>query len=330
VERSPELRARYGAAWDSITAIQAARRQVAPGILYGGYLNYGPLGQSVALARAVANPNAAALRTAALASTDRSPAEQEIELAALLAVAQRRMPNDTILRTVLAGRTPEQAARAIVAGYTLQDTAARRQLLAGGADAVAASADPTLRLARTIAPLQAERQARWQALADRERVRRGELGRAFFEVYGTAVPPDATFTLRLADGVVKGYEADGMTHAPFTTYHGLYNRAAGFGGREPFNLPPRWRTVPAGLDLATPFNFTSTNDIIGGNSGSPVVNRDLEVVGLAFDGNLQSLPGSFIFDETQNRTISVHSAGMLEALRDVYRATRIVNELTRR
>jgi hypothetical protein len=165
------------------------------------------------------------------------------------------------------------------------------------------------------------------AITARENGQRALVGRAFYEVFGTEVPPDATFTLRLADGVVKGYESGGMLHPWMTTFYGLYNRAQGFGEKGDFDLPPRWERPAPGLNLETPFNFVSTNDIIGGNSGSPMINRNSEVVGLIFDGNLHSLPGNFIFDETQNRTISIHSAAIVEVLRDVYRVQRLADEL---
>ncbi|HEX9938215.1 MAG TPA: S46 family peptidase [Longimicrobium sp.] len=327
VSRNPQLQQRYGTLWDSIAAIQTVKRQLAPGIAWNGYLGSAPLGNAIALVRA-AEPNGTAFRSAAMTTPDRSAAEQEVELAALLNLARRQVPDDSLLAMVLAGRTPEVAAREIVGGWTLADTTARRTLLQGGAAALAASNDPVIALARRVAPVLAARNARWQAQLARENVFRAQLGRAFYEVYGTNVPPDATFTLRLADGVVKGYEASGMMHPWHTTFYGLYNRARGFEEKGDFDLPPRWERPPPALDLSTPFNFVSTNDIIGGNSGSPVLNRNMEVVGLVFDGNLESLPGNFIFDETQNRTVSVHSAGIMAALRHYYNATRIVNELS--
>ncbi|HEX6751766.1 MAG TPA: S46 family peptidase [Longimicrobium sp.] len=327
VRRDPRLAQRYGTLWDSIAAIQATKRRLAPGIAWNSYLGYGPLGNAIALVRA-GGASGANFRSAALARTDRSPAEQEVELAALLALARQNVPNDSLLQMVLSGRTPQAAAHEIVSGWTLADTTARKAMLAGGAAAVEASRDPVIALARRVAPALAARQAAWLALVTHENVLRAQLGRGFYEVYGTHVPPDATFTLRLADGVVKGYESGGMLHPWKTTFYGLYNRAAGFDERGDFDLPPRWERPAAGLDLSTPFNFVSTNDIIGGNSGSPMLNREMELVGLIFDGNLESLPGNFIFDETQNRTISVHSAGILAALRSVYHATRIVDELT--
>lgn len=153
------------------------------------------------------------------------------------------------------------------------------------------------------------------------------LGRALFAVYGTSIPPDATFSLRISDGVVKGYDYNGTTAPAFTTFFGLYDRYYSFKKEFPFNLPAKWQTPPADFDLSTPMVFVATNDIIGGNSGSPVINKNAEVVGLAFDGNIESLPGQFIFDTTANRTVSVHSAGMYEAIKDLYKATRLADEL---
>jgi hypothetical protein len=153
----------------------------------------------------------------------------------------------------------------------------------------------------------------------------GELiARARFEAYGTSTYPDATFTLRLSFGQVKGYVEDGQQVQPFTFLSGLYERAT---GEDPFRLPPSWLKARPRLNLQTPFNFVSTNDIIGGNSGSPIFNKDAEIVGIVFDGNIQSLGGEYGFDEATNRTVSVHGEGILEGLRKVYDARRLLEEL---
>ena len=154
-----------------------------------------------------------------------------------------------------------------------------------------------------------------------------ELGKALFDIYGTSIPPDATFTLRISDGVVKGYPYNGTIAPPYTTFYGLYDRYYSFDKKYPFDLPKEWQNPPSDFNLETPMNFVSTNDIIGGNSGSPVINEKAQIVGLAFDGNIESLPGNFIFTTETNRTVSVHSAGMLEAIKDLYKATRLSDEL---
>jgi hypothetical protein len=153
------------------------------------------------------------------------------------------------------------------------------------------------------------------------------LGRAIFEAYGTSIPPDATFTLRISDGVMATYQYNGTTAPPYTTFYGLYDRYYSFGKQYPWNLPERWVNPPGNFKLETPFNFISTNDIIGGNSGSPLINKDAEVVGLAFDGNIESLPGRYIYTTEFNRTVSVDSRGLLEAIRNLYKATRLADEL---
>jgi len=155
-----------------------------------------------------------------------------------------------------------------------------------------------------------------------------ELGRARFEVYGTDVPPDATFSLRIADGLVSGYEYNGTLAPAFTTMFGLFDRHFSHAGDEDWALPERWLSASSSLDLSTPMNFASTVDIIGGNSGSPVLNADLEVVGVVFDGNIESLPGDYIYLPELNRSVTVDVRAILEALDEVYDLDRLVLELT--
>ncbi len=153
------------------------------------------------------------------------------------------------------------------------------------------------------------------------------LGKALYEVYGNSIPPDATFTLRLADGVISSYDYNGTIAPVFTTFYGIYDRYFGFKKQYPYNLPERWKKPPPEFKLETPFNFISTNDIIGGNSGSPVINKDGEVVGLAFDGNIESLPSDFIYTTEANRMIAVDSRGLTEVVKNLYKATKLYEEL---
>jgi hypothetical protein len=154
-----------------------------------------------------------------------------------------------------------------------------------------------------------------------------EIGKARFAVYGKTTYPDATFTLRLSYGQVKGYPMNGTIAPSKTTYYGLFDRAASFDMKAPFNLPARFADGKAKLDLATPMDFVTTNDIIGGNSGSPVINRAGEIVGLIFDGDIESLVGDYVYDGEANRSVAVHTAGMTEALRKLYGADSVVKEL---
>jgi len=169
-----------------------------------------------------------------------------------------------------------------------------------------------------------------KALREKDELNNQLLGKALYTVYGDAIPPDATFTLRLADGVVKGYNYNG-TRAPYkTTFYGSLDRYYSNDKIFPFNLPDYWEELPEDFDLSTTFNFVSTNDIVGGNSGSPVININAEIVGLAFDGNIESLPARYIYNTEANRTVSVSAQGMIEAIRDLYKATRLSEEILRR
>ena len=153
------------------------------------------------------------------------------------------------------------------------------------------------------------------------------IGKARFAVYGKSAYPDATFTLRLAYGTVSSYPMNGTQAPPWTTFYGLYDRAHSFGHKPPYDLTPRFLERVGRLELSTPINFVSSCDIIGGNSGSPVVNKDLELVGLIFDGNIQSLTSDYFYTDKQSRSTSVHSNAIREALENIYDADRIVNEL---
>jgi len=237
-------------------------------------------------------------------------------------------PDHALVKQSLNGKTPAARAEELISGTKLKDPAFRKELAAGGVKAIEASTDPMIVLARTIDTKGREVRKRYESeVTGVERSNYSKIARALFETEGTKLYPDATFTLRLSYGAVKGYMENGKKVAPFTTLGGLFERSAKFEQKFPYNLPPRWTEKKSAIDLSTPFNFVSTNDIIGGNSGSPTINQNGELVGLIFDGNIQSLVGDFVYDESVNRAISVDSRGMLEVLRKVFGANEIANEL---
>jgi hypothetical protein len=235
---------------------------------------------------------------------------------------------DPLVQMVLAGKSPRERAAELVQGTKLKDPAERRKLDAGGKAAIAASHDPMIELARKVDPAaRAVRKTMETQAEEVERQAYAQIARARYAVEGSKTYPDATFTLRLAFGTVRGFEENGQ-HVPFqTTFEGLYRRSAEHGGHEPFDLPPRWIERKDKLDLSTPLNFVSTADIIGGNSGSPVINRDAEVVGLIFDGNIQSLVLDFGYTDKQARAVAVCSQAITEALRKVYDAGALADEI---
>ena len=237
-------------------------------------------------------------------------------------------PNDAYVQAILQGGDVDKTVDALVDGTKLTDPAFRKSLMDGGEAAVAASNDPMIAAARRVDPV-------WRANYEymRDKISSvldaaGEkLGKARFAVYGKSAYPDATFTLRLSYGTVDGFPYNGTIAPPFTTFYGLYDRAASFSNKAPWDLSAKEAAALDKLDLATPLDFVSTNDIIGGNSGSPVVNRDGELVGLIFDGNIESLAGDYVYDGTKNRAVAVDSAGMIEGLRKIYGAGALADEI---
>jgi hypothetical protein len=198
----------------------------------------------------------------------------------------------------------------------------------GGQAAIDASTDPMIVLERNLDPLSRAMYKQMEEQVTAIETKAGEkLGQARFLAYGKDSYPDATFTLRLSYGTATGYPMNG-TKAPYkTTYYGLYDRSSSFDNREPFNLPKRYVEGKEKLDLTTPLDFVMSCDIIGGNSGSPVINKNAELVGLIFDGNIESLAGDFVYDGARNRAVAVHSAAMVEALRKLYGAEKLADEL---
>ena len=256
------------------------------------------------------------------------PEMEEVQMAAALEWMEQDLgANDPYVKKVLAGKSPAARAHELVAGTKLTDPAFRKQL-ASNKQLVATSIDPMIVLARTLDP---DRRAIRKTFEDQIEgpIKHNHelLARGIFATEGTASYPDATFTLRLSYGKVAGYLQNGKKIPPMTNFAGLYARSAKAGDKAPWNLPERWVERKSKVNMRVPLDFVSTNDIIGGNSGSPTINQRGEVVGLIFDGNIQSLVGDFVYDESQNRAVSVHSSALIEALRKVYDAGPLADEL---
>jgi hypothetical protein len=229
---------------------------------------------------------------------------------------------------VLAGKSPRERAAELVNGSSLIKVEERKKVAAGKAAAIESSKDPMIQLAKLVDSRARELRTTFeQQVEEPQRQAYAKIAAARFKLLGTSTYPDATFTLRLAYGAVKGFQEGGEKVAPWTTIGGTFKHAEAHGSKDPFELPESWLKAKSKLKADTPFNFVSTADIIGGNSGSPVVNRQGEVVGIIFDGNIQSLVLDFIYTDEQARAVSVHSAGILEALKTVYAADRILQEI---
>lgn len=348
VAADPKKQAAYGDAWDNIAKGRAGLKDyykelslLDRGAAFNSDL-FGIARTLVRLAIESAKPNAERLpaytdaRRASLELQLFSPAPiyddfEKVKLADSLAFMRDELGADNpIVKKVLAGKSPEARAAELIDGTKLKTVDARKKLAAAGVKGIEESTDPMIVLARSIDDEARKLNKRYEVeVQANERANYAKIARALFDIEGTKLYPDATFTLRLSYGAVKGYQENGKRVGPFTNFAGLYKRAADHGNKFPFELPPRWIEKKSAINLNTPFNFVSTNDIIGGNSGSPVINRNAELVGLIFDGNIQSLVGDFIYDDSQNRAVAVDARAMMEALRKVYGATEAANELTR-
>ncbi len=234
-------------------------------------------------------------------------------------------PDDAIVRKLLAKDSPDTLAARVISGSTLADPKERMRLWSGGMPAVEASQDPMIELARALDPTTRELRKRYEDEVEAPLDAAAEqIARARFRAYGTSVPPDATFTLRLNFGTVQGWKEGDHEIEPFTYLSRLYTRAT---GQEPFKVPDSWLTAQGQLDMQTKFDLSTNNDIVGGNSGSPLLDAQGRLIGLMFDGNIHSIAGSYWFDPELNRAVAVHPAIMLEGLRKVYKADQLLAEL---
>ena len=346
VDKDPKLRDSRDA-WDQVDAALAAWTQIyADHELYerGTAFNTElfPIARMlVRLADESTKPNAERLREYAEAGLDslkqqlfsEAPIFPDLETLKLTDslgyLMERAGAENAFVKQIMANSSPAQRASELISGSKLADVAVRKKLFEGGRSAIEGSDDPMIALARLIdGPARKLRKTFEDKVEEPLRQAYAKIAKARFAIEGDTTYPDATFTLRLAFGQVKGYEDQGQKLPPWTTIGGAYKHAANHGSIPPFELPPRWIKDKEKLDLETPFNFVSTADIIGGNSGSPVVNRAGEVVGIIFDGNPQSLVLDFVYTDKEARAISVHSRAIIEALRKVYDAGDLADELT--
>ncbi|HEV8383981.1 MAG TPA: S46 family peptidase, partial [Candidatus Acidoferrales bacterium] len=343
VAAKPELQKGYGSAWATIAAAEKqyatlykkSRFRVVRGLRLPSLAL-----QIVQYVAEVKKPDSdrldgfhdsdlESLRFRLLSPAPVYPQLEEVLIADSLQESKEQLgASDPFVVATLGARKPADVVKELMSGTKLADPAVRKALVEGGEKAVAASTDPLIVLARKIDPIARQTRKAMEDTVQSVETPAGEkIGRALFAVYGKDRYPDATFTLRLSYGTIAGYPMNGTIAPPLTTMYGLYDRAASFGMKPPFNLPPRFVERKDKLDLTTPFNTVMTGDIIGGNSGSPVINRNAELVGLIFDGNIESLVGNFVYDDAKNRAVAVHSAVIIEALRKLYDAGALADEL---
>jgi hypothetical protein len=345
VNAKPDLKAKYASAWDEIAAAEKkALTRSKDGFFHSTNSQLaGFAANIIEYVAEIKKPDGerlpgfhdAQLESLRFELLSPAPLYKDMEtarMAGALELDLKQMgPNDPFLKIVLNGKSPREVAEALISGTHLDDASARKSLLEGGQAAVDASTDPMIVLQRKLDPMRRElikwQQDQVESVLDRA----GEqLGHARFAVYGRSAYPDATFTLRLSYGTVKGYPMNGTQAPPVTTFYGLYDRSASFGNTGPFYLVSRFAEGRGKLELSTPFNFVTTNDIIGGNSGSPVIDKSGAIVGLIFDGNIESLVGDYVYDIETNRSVAVHTAAMTEALKKLYGAQALLDEMTGR
>ena len=347
VNSDPKLKAEFGDPWAEIAKAVEVQKQIYKPLSYLDSLG-GFRGDLARYARDIvraaeqkqkpSNQRIRGFQDSALPTLEQrlfstAPTYKALEQALLaesLAEMQDVLGADNAdVKKALAGKTPEERAKELIDGTKLDDVAVRKQLYEGGEAAVQASNDPLIALMRQIEPdavaIHQRDEDEVQSVLRRDG---GYIGKALFAKEGFKVPPDATFTLRLSYGPVEGYKLNGKNVPWFTTMGGAYKHAAEHGSKPPYQLPESWLKAKSSIDLNTPFNTVSTPDIIGGNSGSPVINKNAEVVGIIFDGNIESLPWAFEYSDKVARSVEVDSRAILESLRKIYHADALANEIT--
>ena len=344
VQANPDLNEKYGNVWEKIEKLMADLRrldkeQEVVSYTWEGNPDYFTIAQEVAyIAEELKLPESERLENYVgdklielidslkpeEFNTEKNKHLLEAKIDSLYSILGK---DNKLVEKFTKGKMGQEAVDDILSRTFLTSSEKIKEIVAEGPDSIFSSGDPFLDYIRIADEMEQRIDTDINNIYDMENVLNRMLGRALFEVYGTSIPPDATFTLRISDGVVKGFPYNGTIAPPITTFYGLYDRYYSFDKKFPWSLNERWLDKPEGFDLSTPFNFVTTNDVVGGNSGSPVINKDAEIVGVAFDGNIQSLPGDFIYDPEVNRCVGLESSGMLEAIRYIYKFERLAEEL---
>lgn len=343
VMADPELKNRFGHIWKNIAQVKEEQRKYA-GVIAGSTIPRRNASSHFRIAQRLVNlaeemkkdeaDRKEAFQADQLEETinsifiydvDTQIEFDRVKLQSEIIISNLGMENE-VVKKIFNGKRCKEAAQMMIDKTLLRDKKSVLNLAKGDPDDILNSQDPFIYFIVNTKDELAEKNNLMTETRKTEETLENELGQALFAVYGVSIPPDATFSLRINDGVMKGHHYNGTFAPSKTTFYGLYDRYNSFDKKFPWSLPTRWKN-PGELNLGTPFNFISTHDIVGGSSGSAVVNKNGEVVGLAFDGNISSIKGSFVYTYETARMVSVASQGMLEALRMIYKADRIVKEL---
>ncbi|HWQ82283.1 MAG TPA: S46 family peptidase [Ignavibacteria bacterium] len=331
VEKNPSLKSKYGKAWDEIAGANKEMGRIYPEI-YSYSSN--PRFSSVYFGAAdrivgalLKNEKVDEAKLGDIYKNFDAELDNALLKFRLNQIYKKLGKENSSVKILVGSSTPDASFETLKSQSTLGTKEGALALATKSLDELKQSNDPFIKFAIESLPKLKELQKKAEEIRNIESVNKELLGNAVYGVYGTSIPPDATFTLRISDGVMKGYDYNGTTAPPKTTFYGYYDRYYSFDKQYPWNLPERWVNAPPEFDKGTAFNFISTNDIIGGNSGSPVINKDAEIVGLAFDGNMESLVDNFIYNTDVPHTVSVASEGLMEAIKNLYKVKRLAEEL---
>jgi len=333
IQTKPDLNEKYGKAWDEIEKVNKER-----GAMYNELYLYSVLKspRNTSFTFSLANDIVSSVKAdgkydASGLKSKYSKLDKEtdrVNMSYLLNTMVKKFGNNNEnVKALTGGNEGEAAFNYALSKTILMDESKTTAFVGKTKEEILASDDPFISFFVKTGDRQDEVMKRADELRNLESYNRELIGRAAFEVFGNTIPPDATFTLRISDGVLKSYPYNGTIAPPKTTFYGYYDRYYGFNKEYPYSLPDRWLNPPKEFNLNTPINFISTCDIIGGNSGSPLINKNGEIIGLAFDGNIESLTDEFIYFDDVPHTVSVDSEGLLEAVKNLYKVDRLASEL---